>query len=33
VTLMFWAFLSGMLLLAGAQLSVLLASRISSSQI
>src|SRR3954463_16143351 len=33
VTLMFWAFLSGMLLLAGAQLSVLLANRISSTQI
>jgi membrane protein len=33
VTLMFWAFLSGMLLLAGAQLSALRAQRLASRQI
>lgn len=33
VTLMFWAFLSGLLLLGGAQLSVLRARRVSASQI
>ena len=33
VTLMFWAFLSGLLLLGGAQLSALRANRVSSSEI
>ena len=33
VTLMFWAFLSGMLLLAGAQFSALRSNRISASHI